>query len=182
MSTYNADKFLAQNEIAAHTLTPEQVAPYAQHHAGGLYVLFDYVEGSEGLCVKMHDSWGEHPDKVVVHVYDPEDDGGPNEVVEYHTTGRAAFQRFLEIADAGDLPGDAEPTQGQGERTYAIGLPVAITVRDNGTVTFDFDLSEATDINEDEDAAHRFDDFLSDDIERVSVATAKVGNNISITL
>lgn len=100
------DNFLAQNTRAAETITPElaeRVAPYAQHHAGGLYILLDWTGD---LCVKLHDSWGDD-EHVVVHAYDPDydgdrPDGDPLERVEEFTTGREAVERFLSIIDGDD--------------------------------------------------------------------------------
>lgn len=44
------------------------------------------------------------------------------------------------------------------ERSYVIGLPVVITIDDDGKVTAEVDLSEATDIHEDEEAAENYGD------------------------
>lgn len=44
------------------------------------------------------------------------------------------------------------------ERSYVIGLPVVITIDDAGKVTAEVDLSEATDIFEDEEAAEKYGD------------------------
>lgn len=91
-----AQAFLAQNEIAGQQLTIEEIAPYAEHHSGGLMVLGSFTE--DGTYVKMHDSWGpgkpDEPGDVVVHEYDPDDTEGMDEV-SYFDTGREAFEFFL---------------------------------------------------------------------------------------
>lgn len=101
--TYNtpdARAFLEQNEIAAATLTVMEIAPYAEHHCGGLFVLGCPV-GSDRYA-KLHDSWGGE-DTVVLHIYNPDfefagegdDDFDPDETVQHFDTGREAFAAFL---------------------------------------------------------------------------------------
>lgn len=104
---HDARAFLAQNDDAARGLTDAElttVEMYAEHHAGGLYVLWRYIEDMadkpEGLCVKMHDSWGGDDGEgrnIVVHVYSTEDDS--HDVVNYYATGVEAIAAFL-TADA----------------------------------------------------------------------------------
>lgn len=75
MTTVDMERWLEQNEIAARGLTEDEVRAaedFAEHHAGGLFVLGCYVDGKPELYVKMHDSWGDE-DKVVVHVYHHDD-------------------------------------------------------------------------------------------------------------
>lgn len=85
--------FLAQNDLFSADLTAhdrEVAAPYAEHHAGGLFVLGRRI--NDRLYVKAHDSWGDDG-KIVVHVYDPDAaDGG---TVDYFDSGHDALVRFL---------------------------------------------------------------------------------------
>lgn len=89
----NAAAFLAQNDLSAATLTAKQVAPYAQHHSGGLVVLAGYDKVT-GQCVKMHDSWGDDGE-IVLHTYDPNADD-ESETMVFYGVGSTAFARFLE--------------------------------------------------------------------------------------
>jgi len=90
----DASAFLAQNDWCAETLTHDDVEPYAQHHAGNMFVLFGYTP--EGLCVKMHDTWGDPADgRIVVHTYDADSDAtDPTQAEAYFNTGREAFDHF----------------------------------------------------------------------------------------
>lgn len=96
MSNLDAARFLEQNNDAAETLSADDVALFAQHHAGGLYVLLDYAP--DGRCVKLHDTWG-GDGPVIVHVYDPDKPDDPAEVVESFKTGREALARFHTLID-----------------------------------------------------------------------------------
>lgn len=87
-------RFLDQNDLAALTLHPDDVEGFAEHHSGGLYVMFGYA--ADGRCVKMHDSWGD-TDVVVVHTYDPDISDDPEERVEEFTSGSGALIRFLQL-------------------------------------------------------------------------------------
>lgn len=49
------------------------------------------------------------------------------------------------------------------QRSYVIGLPVVITVNDDGTLTAEVDLSEAADIHEDEDAYEKYGEAQLDE-------------------
>ena len=94
----DAARFLAQNERAAATLEEDEIEGYAEHHAGGLYVLFGYTPAPEGRCVKLHDSWGDD-EYVVVHIYDPENADDPDEIVLSFRDGATAFKHFLTAID-----------------------------------------------------------------------------------
>ncbi len=99
----NGLAFLDQNPRAAATLTStdqlEAVDDFAEHHAGGLIVLFRYTE--DGRCMKMHDSWGDE-DTVVVHTYDPDNPEDPAETVQSFTSGTDALAAFLTF-DEGEV-------------------------------------------------------------------------------
>jgi hypothetical protein len=100
--------WLRQNDIAAETMTPEQVdatEDFSTHYAGGLVVLLYHL--SDGRCVKVHDSWG-GDSKVVVDTYDPDGDEGGDEGTEYFTLGADAIDRFLSIID-NDTPPEVNP-------------------------------------------------------------------------
>lgn len=90
-------RFMAQNTLAAQTVTPEQAEQadaFAEHHCGGLYVLGAPL-GER--YVKCHDSWGDEG-TVVVHAYDPEDGGTPDDVWHF-PTGEQAVARFLDLVE-----------------------------------------------------------------------------------
>lgn len=61
-----------------------------------------------------------------------------------------------EIAINGNLESETPPPK----RTYVVGVPLVITVTDDGVVTFDVDLSEAADLSEavENKNGHRTDD------------------------
>lgn len=88
-----AKAFLDQNTVFARDLTEDDratVGLYAQHHAGGLFVLWRELEGT--LNVKAHDDWGGDTE-AVVHVYDSED---PDvSMVSFFTSGHEALAEFL---------------------------------------------------------------------------------------
>lgn len=92
-----AKAFLSQNDAFAEGLTEDDLATveeYAEHHAGGLFVLWRYVD--DNLSVKAHDSWGGADDEgheCIVHVYSTEDDS--HDVVNYYATGHEALEAFL---------------------------------------------------------------------------------------
>lgn len=105
-----AVRFLIQNDTAACDLTDEDretVEAYAEHHAGGLYVLGREVRPApDRVYVKMHDDWGDG-EQVVVHTYNPDydgdaPDGDPVERVEFFDSGHAALARFLTVGDEPD--------------------------------------------------------------------------------
>lgn len=106
MLTPDAERFLAQNDDAARGLTDDELATveqYAEHHAGGLFVLWRYIERTvdgPDLSVKMHDSWGGDDGEgrnIVVHVYSTDDDSV--DVVNYYATGSEALAAFLTADD-----------------------------------------------------------------------------------
>ena len=103
---HDAEAFIAQNPDAARDATLDTIdaiEQYAEHHAGGLYVLWRYVERTfdgPDLSVKMHDSWGgpdEQGRNIVVHVYSTEDDS--HDVVNYYATGSEALAAFFAADD-----------------------------------------------------------------------------------
>lgn len=97
------DAFLEQNTDTAEGLTPEQIetlTPYAQHHAGGLFVLFGKTDDADRPMVKLHDDWGDDGEahagltrSICVHEYnaDPAHDSDWTLVVEGVTVQRAEF-------------------------------------------------------------------------------------------
>jgi hypothetical protein len=117
-STDAARAFLAQNTDTAASIAAttkprrtellDAVDQYAQHHAGGLFVLFDTLDPTDDrrLMVKMHDTWGDGVEdgkagNIVVHVYDADGDGrlvedGGTDVVTYYATADEALRAFME--------------------------------------------------------------------------------------
>lgn len=94
MSEFTA--FLAQNTaIADGEFDGEEVADYAQHHCGGLFVLLRHLD--DGRVIKCHDSWGP-PElgPVCVHVYDPDSTDDSDEEVLYPPDGTEAVRLFLD--------------------------------------------------------------------------------------
>lgn len=94
--------FLAQNYAFAATL--DTVSPadqatlddYAEHHAGGLFVLLRYMDSGPLPIVKCHDTWGDtgpNGEAIVVHWYDPDDEA--QSVVRYYATAGEALAAFL---------------------------------------------------------------------------------------
>lgn len=72
------------------------------------------------------------------------------------------------------------------ERIYAVGVPIAITVGDDGSVTFDVDLSEADDLWEGRLTDDKGEPISTDeDVERdslfVSAACSRLGNHHQFT-
>lgn len=97
------DVFIAQNPHTAAGLAPDQITPYAEHHAGGLHVLG--APTSDGRWVKLHDTWGpgtpDEPGDIVVHAYDPDADSDDETRtrVDYFTDAAAAYDFFTSITD-----------------------------------------------------------------------------------
>ena len=91
----DAREFLAQNPVAAETLTADDVDGIAGHYCGGMVV----VQGTaaDGRFVKMHDTWDPEGDviTVIVHAYEDTDEADPedDEIVEF-ATGREALEEF----------------------------------------------------------------------------------------
>lgn len=100
-------RWLEQNDIAKATMTAlqcAQVEGYAEHHAGGLYVLMhERRVGDNWVCTKLHDSWGDDG-QVVVHTYSPdlETDDTTIQREEYFDTGKKAVEAFLALDDVRD--------------------------------------------------------------------------------
>lgn len=97
MSNITAGDFLLQNEFFRVGLTKddyETIHAYADHHSGGLLVLWRPL--GDGYHAKAHDSWGpgtpDEPGNIVVHVYNDE---GDDEVVRYFDNGHDAIEAFL---------------------------------------------------------------------------------------
>lgn len=68
-------------------------------------------------------------------------------------------------------------------RFYAVGLPVGVTIYADGTVHFEVDLSEVSDIDEDDDAYERYgDEQVAADALTVSAAADRLRNTISTTV
>ena len=121
-----AKEFIVQNALAAETLTADEVAPYAEHHSGGLIVLGAHLP--DGRYAKVHDSWADEA-KVVLHAYDPDfvmptDDpaADPRESVAEYDTGREALDELLRLlkgtlkiggVEYSKTPGDGPPDQVQ---------------------------------------------------------------------
>lgn len=96
----DASRFLQQNLVAARTLSLDDVEPWAQHHAGGLYVMLARLD--DGRCIKMHDDW-DTPRRVVVHAYDPDaetdEDRVRTEVLLTFETGVEALAEWVKHVD-----------------------------------------------------------------------------------
>lgn len=121
--TVEGQRFLEQNDAALTGLTAEDVETvdfYAEHHAGGLYVVGGRMP--DGRYVKAHDTWGDPDDgEVVVNAYDPDsdrDEWGDNiadttgDAVEYFDTMHDALARFRALVeDVPDLPPNAGPPE-----------------------------------------------------------------------
>lgn len=99
-----AERFLAQNDEFASSLTTEDlevVENYAEHHAGGLFVLWRWL--GDDWCVKAHESWGGDDGEgrnMVVHVYNTEDPD--HDTVTFYATGHEAVAAFLDVLERGD--------------------------------------------------------------------------------
>lgn len=91
----DAERFLAQNTLVAESITDadtKAVEDFAEHHAGGLYVLGRPV--GDGRYIKLHDSWGDD-EMIVVHAYDPNDQDDESESETYYANGSDAVAAFL---------------------------------------------------------------------------------------
>lgn len=114
----DGERFLAQNLIAAATLNADEVEGWAEHHAGGLYVLM-FNNLPDGRVMKLHDSWGDDV-SVVVHTYDPDQADDDAETVLHFDTGREAFEHFI-----GALSPPCQNVSMAGESGYTAG-PISI--------------------------------------------------------
>lgn len=65
-------------------------------------------------------------------------------------------------------------------RGYVVGLPVAVTVHDDGSVTLDVDLCEIGDVldNHEGEVTHA----VEDDIATMTDAAARLGNCLTTTI
>lgn len=66
------------------------------------------------------------------------------------------------------------------DRSYVVGVPLAITVHDDGRVTFDVDLSEISDA--DENIEGEITDQNIADLSTMSEAAGRLGNCLTITI
>lgn len=66
-------------------------------------------------------------------------------------------------------------------RTYVIGLPVVITVYDDGTVTAEVDLSEAADLNDASIPEGQADDIGTLDRDSAAVEDAVEAKRVTVT-
>lgn len=62
-------------------------------------------------------------------------------------------------------------------RTYVVGVPLAITVDENGRVTFDVDLSEVGDFVEHVEEGSIPDSIVDADVLTVEAAATTLGNH-----
>lgn len=67
-------------------------------------------------------------------------------------------------------------------RTYVIGIPVAVTINELGTVTLDFDLSDAPQGLDPVDPDAISDDQYEADTLALSDAAARLGNCFTTTI
>lgn len=95
INDHDTRRFLEQNTLAAGDLDEddlETVRDHAEHHAGGLYVLWRPID--DEWSVKLHDSWGDS-EHIVVHTYRPFGDDLEDDVILEFTSGHAALEAFL---------------------------------------------------------------------------------------
>jgi len=101
-NSHDVRAFLDQNPDSVadlNTADLDTLDQYAEHHAGGLFVLWRPIErlvDGPDLSVKMHDSWGGDDGEgrnIVVHVYSTEDDS--HDVCNFYETGHEAIAAFL---------------------------------------------------------------------------------------
>jgi hypothetical protein len=81
-------------------------------------------------------------------------------------------------------PDEDRGSVAQQETYYSVGIPAAVTVKPDGSVVIEFDLSEVgCSILEDEDAAERYPDavVIADKIT-IEVATASLRETHSVTI
>jgi hypothetical protein len=90
--------FLLQNNDLSAVLTKKQInllSYYTKEHSGGLMVAGRYFGSRAGSYAKIHDTWGDPEDGlIVVHLYDPEGDD-PEDVILHFNDGKAAADLFL---------------------------------------------------------------------------------------
>lgn len=155
--TEDGFRFAHQNEDYIAGLTDGElnlIDQYAEHHAGNLYVLLRWL--GENVYVKTHESWdGPHEGKpFVVHVYDSEEPH--RDRVTFYATGSEALKAFMRAEESLPL-----------ERSYLVGLPVVITVTDEGRVRYEVDTSEAAQaVGEEYDVPESVIDAIDADHDR----------------
>lgn len=92
--------------------------------------------------------------------------------------GPVTYDGFITPLESSGEDSVPEPAE---ERSYCIGLPVAVTLHTDGSITFDVDLSEVDDL--DEDVSDRYpEDIVAGDASTVSAAAARIGNHHSFTV
>lgn len=89
---------------------------------------------------------------------------------------------LIRTADGTELGFDSDEVlqiaKGARDRTYVVGIPLAITFAADGTISLDFDLSEATDWDE----APYGDDASLKDSATLSAALSTIKNHHALTL
>lgn len=89
---------------------------------------------------------------------------------------------LIRTADGTELGFDSDEViavaKGAAERTYVVGIPLAITFAADGTISLDFDLAEATDWD---DAPYGEDRSLQDSA-RLSAALSNLKNHHLLTI
>jgi hypothetical protein len=65
-------------------------------------------------------------------------------------------------------------------REYVVGVPLSITVHDDGRVTFDVDLAEISDC--DEHVEGEITALVQTDIDTLSEAAGRIGNCLTVTI
>jgi len=74
----------------------------------------------------------------------------------------------------------ASQRRGSTDRTYVVGIPLAVTVRDDGTIVLDFDLCEAYEFEPCDEGADQ--GVLRDDSNLVSHRLQRLRNHHTLTL
>lgn len=97
---------------------------------------------------------------------DPHNDWGISQQRLEDHFAAAAAQRGTELAT---------------DRSYVVGIPLAITVREDGTVVLDFDLSEAYDFESCEEGDDQYN-LLTADSDFVSHRLQHIRNHHRLTL
>lgn len=123
--------------------------------------------------------------------FDPKTYGNCTACGEFVVQGRGPFQSvdlfyanrmcgaFCEAAEGQPHTLVEKPKPKYGPRTYTTGVPLAITVHDDGRVELDVDLSEVHDMEHVE-----IDTFplLEADTTTVSLAAGRLGNCLTMTI
>lgn len=66
------------------------------------------------------------------------------------------------------------------ERNYVVGLPVCVTVHDDGRVTLDVDLAEISDVLENVEG--EITPAVEADVDTMSEAVGRIGNCLTMTI